>query len=562
MEIISGIATTEYDVIVVGSGAGALSAAATAARFGKRVMVLEKSDLLGGTSAVSGGMIWMANNHHAQKAGFRDTRQAAALYVEAVARGRGRNELLDAALDYGDEALTFLEGECGLSFLLLEDFPDYRQDLPGAAEGGRTLEPALFNGAESLGELWEYVRSDGRAPFTMQEYEIWGAFTRFPWDELDQRQQQGLAAKGRALVAMLLATCRRDGVAFAIRARGVKLLAVDGKVTGVELENGETVTAKDGVVLATGGFEWDAELADSLLASRIYAQCSPPSNTGDGLKMAQRIGSKTRGTREAWWAPMAVVGDLRDGEPIGTLLRFERQGPGSIMVNRGGARFANESQNYNDLARSLHSWDSSTNQTLNTPVYIIFDSAYLERYGIFAHRKGMPTPDYLVEAPTLAELAQEIGVVAEALVKTVDRFNEHAVQGADPDFHRGETSYDRYWGDRQNSWPNPALGPLQVGPFYACEVVNGVFGTNGGITTDGQSRVLDVDDQVISGLFAVGNVTESAYAAGYPGAGATLGPILTMGYLAGRGLSNEQSDSEIASAGVTSTGDIPGSPRS
>jgi succinate dehydrogenase/fumarate reductase flavoprotein subunit len=376
----------------------------------------------------------------------------------------------------------------------------------------------------------------------MQEYEDWGAFTKFPWERLNQRQADGYVAKGQALVSMLLASLVRDGAALAVEARGERLVTDGPRVTGVTLESGETITANDGVVLATGGFEWDKELADSLLASRLYSMCSPPSSTGDGLKMAQRIGAQTRGTREAWWAPMSITGDLRDGAPIGTLLRFERQGPGSIMVNRHGQRFANESQNYNDLARCLQSWDSPNNQTLNTPAHVVFDQSYLERYGILSHRSGMPTPGYLIEAATLEELAEKIGVPQENLTATVARFNEYAVKGEDPDFGRGESAYDKYWGDADCPWPNPSLGPLETGPFYAMEVVNGAFGSNGGVATDGLGRVLDVDNESIAGLFAAGNTTENAYAAGYPGAGATLGPIMTMGYVAGRTLAGQDPD--------------------
>ncbi|WAH97626.1 FAD-dependent oxidoreductase [Arthrobacter sp. MMS18-M83] len=554
MKFVHGTESDSYDVVVVGSGAGALTAAATAARAGKSVVVLEKSALLGGTSAVSGGMLWVADNHHARDAGITDSKEAAAEYVRAVARGRGRAELLDAALNYGDQMLRFVEEECGLRFIFLNNFPDYRQDLPGAVEGGRTVEPQLFNKQDALGTLSDHVRTDGRAPFTMQEYEAWGAFTKFPWEELNRRQGDGLVAKGQALVSMLLASLVRDGAALATGARGHRLLTDGIRVTGVELESGEQIRANDAVVLATGGFEWDKALADSMLASRLYTMCSPPSNTGDGLRMSQRIGGQTRGTREAWWAPMSITGDTRDGQPIGTLLRFERQGPGSIMVNRHGRRFANESQNYNDLARCLQSWDSPRNQTLNTPAHVIVDHAYMESYGILSHRVGQPTPAYLIEAPTLEELAAKINVPAENLTATVARFNEFAVKGEDPDFGRGESAYDKYWGEDDSPWPNPSLGPLKSGPYYAMEVVNGAFGTNGGVATDGHARVLDVDNQPIPGLFAAGNTTENAYAAGYPGAGATLGPIMTMGYIAGRTIAGQ--DLDYVPAAVSSAAPI------
>ena len=547
MRVLHGTLRDHHDVVVVGSGAAALTAAATAAEAGLDVVVLEKSSLLGGTSAVSGGMLWVVDNHHARAAGLPDSKAEGRAYVEAVARGRGRGELLDAALEHGDSMLWFAEERLGLRFLFLDNFPDYRQDLPGAVLGGRTIEPALFPYREALGGLADHVRTDGRHPFTMQEYEKWGGFTRFPWDELEQRRDQGYAAKGHALVTMLLSACVRFGVTLAVEARVNQLVAdtdgADGvRISGVRLEDGAAISADTGVMLAAGGFEWDRPLADSVLASRLYAMCSPPSNTGDALKAAQRVGAMTRGTREAWWAPMSLTGGMRDGEAIGTLLRFERQGPGSIMVNRDGVRFANEAQNYNDLARCLQSWDSPNNRTLNTPAHVVFDQSYLERYGVLEHRAGQPTPEWLIEAPTLAELANRIGVPADNLERTVERFNTMAVAGKDTDFGRGDSAYDQYWGDEVNQWPNPSLGPLQCGPYYALEVVNGAFGTCGGVATDGQGRVLDVDGNPLTGLFAAGNTTESPFAAGYPGAGATLGPLMTMAYLAGRTMTGQPLD--------------------
>lgn len=544
--------TDTYEVIVVGSGAAALTAAATAAQEGKSVLVVEKSALLGGTSAVSGGMLWVAANHLAAQAGIIDDRESASRYVRAVSRDRGRDDLFDAAVDHGDDMLRYSSEQLGIRYLLLDNFPDYRMDLPGAQDGGRTVEPALYDAEAQLGALHQQVRTDGRLPFTMQEYEGWGAFTNFPWDELNERDSRGIVAKGHALVCMLLASCVTDGVTLAVDARAERLVMQNERVTGVVVD-GRTFSATDGVVLACGGFEWDKKLADGLLQSRLHVVCSPPSNTGDGLKMAQRVGARLGGTREAWWAPMSVIpGDLRDGEQVGTLLRFERQGPGSIMINRHGQRFANESQNYNDLARSLHSWDSAAGTPLNSPVHVVFDHGFLQRYGVLTHRAGAPTPAWLVEGATLADLAEKLNVPAANLDATVARFNQFAVLGQDPDFGRGTSRYDTYWGDAANAFPNPSLGPLAEGPYYALAVVNGAFGTSGGVATDGRGRVLDVDGAPLPGLFAAGNTTESAYGAGYPGAGATLGPLMTMGYLIGRTLAEQPAgyeSPELAAAG-------------
>lgn len=530
MHVIAGSLDQRFDLIVVGSGAGGLATAAAAARTGSSVLVIEKSALLGGTSAISGGMIWVPNTRQAQAAGLTDSATQAATYVEAIARGRGRAELIDTAVR-GARAVQFFEDHCGLRFDVLEDFPDYRPDLPGAAPGGRTLEPELYDSSE-LGSIRQHLRTDGRAPFTMQEYERWGAFTNFPWDELAIRTENGIYAKGRALVGRLLASCLRDNVTLAVGARVSSLTVCKRRVCGVALDDGTLLTANR-TVIASGGFEWNRVLADSLVASRIHAMCSPPSNTGDGLKMAQRIGAMTRGTREAWWAPMALIGDTRDGHVVGTLLRFERQGPGSIMIDQRGKRFANESQNYNDLARALHAWDPHAHTPTHAPTHIMVDSNYLRRYGLFEHRAGAPTPDYLLTGDTVADLAAAMNVPSAALRATLQAFNAAATSGVDLEFGRGENAYDKYWGDKDNPWPNPSLAPLTEPPYFALPVVNGVFGTNGGIATDGSGRVVDVDGEPIPGLCAVGNVTESAYAAGYPGAGATLGPIFALAYRIG-----------------------------
>lgn len=215
-------------------------------------------------------MLWVVDNHHAREAGIEDSKQAGREYVQAVARGRGRAELLDAALDYGDAMLRFAETELGVKFIFLDNFPDYRQDLPGAVSGGRTVEPELFNFREALGELAAHVRTDGRHPYTMQEYEDWGAFTKFPWEELTARQDAGVAAKGHALVSMLLKACLDNGVTLAVEASVAGLETSEGRVSGVRLQDGTRIEAAHGVMLGTGGFEW---------TSRWPTRCWPPACT-------------------------------------------------------------------------------------------------------------------------------------------------------------------------------------------------------------------------------------------------------------------------------------------
>jgi succinate dehydrogenase/fumarate reductase flavoprotein subunit len=279
-------------------------------------------------------------------------------------------------------------------------------------------------------------------------------------------------------------------------------------------------------------------MVTNFLPGPVQASCSPPYNTGDGIRMASKAGAALGNMCEAWWGPMVQVpGEQTDGSPTGTLLRFERTGPGSVIVNRAGQRFVNEAHNYNDMTKAFHTFDPRAYALTNLPAYLIFDEQHLEEYGFLAHRAGAPTPDWLVEADTLEELAGRIGVDVAGLVSTLAEFNEHAREGRDPQYHRGESAYDQYWGDQQASFP--ALGPVERAPFYAIEVLSGVIGTKGGIVTDGAGRALDAFGEVVPGLFAAGNTTAHPMGPGYAGAGATLGPGMTMGYVAGKVCSQE-----------------------
>lgn len=527
---------TRFDVVVAGSGAAGLLAAVTAATAGLRVVVLERAELLGGTSAISGGTLWVPRNHYMLDRGLQDSREAALTYLRTITKGHTSDEVLEAFVDRGPEMIRFVADVCDLHFASVDDYPDYRPDLEGSVPGGRSLDPHFYD-LNRLGELRAALRPDTRLPFSMQEYQQWVAFTRFPWDELRKREEAGLASRGQAVVAPLLEKAAQLGVVLVTEARVSRLLREGEAVTGVTLEDGTTFEARAGVVLAAGGFEWDDELVRQTLAGPIAARCSPPNNTGDGLRMGQRVGARLGNMREAFWAPMAVIpGDQHDGEQIGTLLRFERQGPGSIIVDKHGRRFVNESQNYNDLTRAMFAVDPVRHEPVHLPAFIVFDEDYLERYGFLTHRSRQELPEWLHRAPTLPELAKAVGIDASALVATVDRFNGYARTGHDEERQRGANAYDRYWGDDSRGLPNPALAPLERGPYYAVEIVPGAFGTCGGLATDGRARVLDVDGQAIPGLYAAGNTAAHPMGGGYAGAGATLGPGMTMAYLAGRDL--------------------------
>ena len=529
----SGDLAESFDVVVVGSGAPGLTAALSAVRAGAAVAVLEKADYLGGTSAVSGGMIWIPQNRCMTELGIADSRDDALDYLGAVCDHRTPLAVLETLVDRGTEMQAFVEAESDLRFETLENFPDYHPEWPGAHAGGRSLEPSPYPAAERLGPLFESLRPDHRPPFTMREYEEWRIFTRFPWEELAARAETGLVARGRALVAPLVEACARAGVTL-VTGCGVRRLVGDPTgVQGVVLDDDTEIGAAGGVILACGGFEWSAEMARSYLPGPISGACSPPHNTGDGIRMAAKVGSKLGNLNEAWWGPMVVIpGDETDGAPTSTLLRFERTGPGSIIVNRAGKRFVNEAHNYNDMTKAFHAFDPEAYTYANLPAWLIFDHGHLREYGFLAHRAGRPTPEWLTEASTLAELAAAIDVDAEGLASTVERFNVHAAEGNDPDFRRGASAYDRYWGDDRAA--HPALGPLTEGPYYAIEVVSGVIGTKGGIVTDPDGRALDAFDDPIAGLFAIGNTTAQPMGPGYAGAGSTLGPGMTMGYAAGR----------------------------
>lgn len=529
MRIVSGVEAQEYDVIVIGSGATGLTAALRAADAGARVSVLEKATVLGGTSALSGGMLWIPANG-LPGASETDTAEARR-YLERVTAGRADGRLLDCHLERGAALLKFLATSGGPEFDVVKGFPDYHAEFEGGRTGGRSIEPVPYRMGQ-LGALAQTVRPDPRPPFRQQEYfEYWNTYRNFPEELLREREREEIATRGRALVAPLLSALVARSVVCAVEAPAERLLLDGDRVSGVRVE-GRAIRARQGVVLACGGFEWDERMCQQFLSGPLRARCGPPTNVGDAIRMGGAVGAALGNMNEAWWGVMAHIPGLEaDGQALATMITVERSLPGSIVVNRAGRRFGNEATSYGTLGKTLAAFDAQRYDYANVPAFLIVDGRYMDRYGMFGVNDVSEAPEWLTVSDSLADLAQRLGIDAEELARTVERFNAHARVGTDPDFHRGEAAYDRYLGDAQAEHPN--LAPLENPPFVALELTCGAFGTRGGIRTDEVGQALTPFDEPIPGLFAVGNNAAHPIAFGYMGAGATLGPGMTMAFAAG-----------------------------
>ena len=536
-----------HDVVVLGSGAAGLTAALAAAAGGADVGLYEKADLLGGTTAISGGIVWVPGNHLMDPAVRHGDPAEALQYLRALAGDALDLPVAEAFVSGGPEMLRFVEGASPCRFRLLEGYPDYHPEVPGARPGGgRSLEPDLFALA-ALGEWAGRLRFwDGRPrPVRLSETNFGGATGPPPASMIAERRLAGVCGMGEALVGSLLAGCLDAGVTVRTGARARRLEVVDGRVTGVRFDapagGGATgdvaaVGARRGVILATGGFEWNEALVRSFLRGPMNAPAGVPTNTGDGLDMALGAGAALGNMANAWWAPMVPMPTEEAwGAPRGHLVLVERTRPGSIMVNSAGERFCNEAANYNALGGAFHRLDPATLRHTNAEAWLVCDGRYRSRYPLPGCRRGDELPPWVHRGETLAELAVAIGVPPDALSATVAGFNRHATAGADPAYGRGASVYDLFNGDRTLLGPAATLGPLEEPPFYAVAVVVGALGTSGGPRTDVVGRVLERSGGgTICGLWAAGNVMAAPTATVYGGAGGTLGPAMTFGYLAGR----------------------------
>lgn len=526
-----------YDVVVLGTGAAGLTAALAAATSGARVAVFEKGDRIGGTTALSSAVVWLPDNRYAREAGVDDSREEAMAYLDALSHGMILPELQAAFVDTVDELTEWLETKTPAHFQLVAGFPDYHPEHPGGKPGGgRSIEPRLF----SFAEIPEWVDRIVGTPRRMNvgDTPIGGGTGVMAPDVLADREDRLVEGLGRALVGSLLAGLLQQDVEPVTGARAEHLIVEDGRVVGVAFEDGREVRSRS-VVLATGGFEYDADLVRDFLRGPVRAPAGVPTNTGDGLRMAMRVGARLGNMREAWWVPvMQLPGERADGGNNVYLINRERTLPRSIIVNDSGERFTNEAANYNALGGAFHAFDPTGFRYLNQPCWLVFDEGFVRRYGCFGNAPGSPVPDFVPRSNSLAGLAADVGIPADAFQTTVARWNELVAAGHDDDFRRGDSAYDGFCGDRaQYPGHGATLGPLDRAPFYAVELIPSTLGTKGGPRTDADGRVLDVDGHEIRGLFAAGNVMAGPTGMVYGGAGGTLGPAMVFGYRAGRAAS-------------------------
>jgi 3-oxosteroid 1-dehydrogenase len=532
----------DFDVVVIGTGGAGMTAALAAADAGARVAIVDKSAVAGGTTAVSGGVVWVPGNRHMSEAGIADSADDAFTYVSRLADGRSDPALIRRFLEVGPEMVDFVERVTPVRFQALGRYPDYHPEFAGGRPGGRSLDPGLFDTGE-LGPWKPRLRRSpvfGMTAMSVTEATEWGVFSKpsaLPFGLLAKRFKQGLVCYGGALAGGLLKALLERGIE-PLLATPARELVIDGeRVVGVRAEQGgEPVAlgARRGVVLASGGFEWDPELCARFLGGPLTHPNSPPDNTGDGLRMAMALGADLGNMSEAWWCPsLAIPGEEYDGRPLYRGDFATRSLPHTIIVNRRGRRFVNEAHNYNDMMKAFFAFDPVDYQRANLPAWIVLDSQYLERYALLTYVPGMPVPDWLTRADTLDGLAAAIGVDPRGLAATVAGFNRFAVEGSDPELRRGESLYDHFYGDPEHR-PNPNLGTIEKPPFYAIQVHPGAIGTKGGVRIDRDARALRIDGRPIAGLYAAGNVTAGITGPGYPGAGATIAAAMTFGYLAGR----------------------------
>ncbi len=545
--------THEVDVLIVGTGAGGLTSAITAHEYGANVLVVEKSDKVGGTSATSGGGTWVPNNHLMTKHGESDSREASITYMKACIGDDVSDERQAAFVDESPKMLRFIMDKSHVDYISTP-YADYFPDKPGGKDGWRTLDPVPFNAAK-LGKNLDNLRDPHPQTifmgFTITIPEASKIITKtkgWLWILMKQKmlytidipmrmktKRHRRLTGGNALLGRLYKTTLDRKIPIWLNAGMTSLVETDGKVTGaiVEKDGGPVqVVARRGVVMAAGGFESNPDMRGQYLKGPTDVKWSgaPGTNKGDAHKAAEAVGANLTLMDGAWWGPTVQI----PGMDRSVVMFVERSLPGIYMVNGQGKRFVNEGLSYDVVGNAMQDYADNT--------WVVFDARARKKYAIGPLMPGSvkpdeKVPDYIMnlirKADTLEELAEKIGVDKAGLLETAERVARFSETGKDEDFDKGGNAYDRYYGDKTVE-PNPCLAPIERAPFYAFQARPGDIGTKGGIDVDTNAQALTKKGTPISGLYAIGNCSSSVMGHTYPGAGATLGPAMTFGYVAAK----------------------------
>ncbi|MBV8785419.1 MAG: 3-ketosteroid-delta-1-dehydrogenase [Mycobacterium sp.] len=546
------VADATVDLLVVGSGTG-FAAALAAHELGLSVLVVEKSSYVGGSTARSGGALWLPASPVLREAGAHDTTESAATYLDSVVAGSAPQQRSAEFLTHLPATVDMLRRTTPLRLFWARDYSDYHPEEPGGSAAGRTCECRPFDTAV-LGEYRTRLQpgvmeATVPVPTTGADYRWMNLVARVPRKGVPtfgKRIAQGVgglaigrryAAGGQGLMAGLFAGVLRAGIPVWTGTPLLRLEYDGERVAGAVVDHGGrevTITARRGVVLATGGFDHSMDMRWKFQSESLGANLSlgAASNTGDGIRAGQELGADIDLMDQAWWFP--AVAPLPGKAPA--VMLAERSLPGSLIVNQHGQRFANESTDYMSFGQRLLELERSGNPV--EAMWIVFDQQYRNSYVFGAElfpRMRIPKAWYdagiAVRADNLTDLGAQMKVPVSEFFETMTRFNQNAAAGSDPDFGRGNSAYDRYYGD-PTIRPNVNLRPLVKGTFYAVKMVLSDLGTCGGLKADERARVLREDGGAIAGLYAIGNTAANAFGTTYPGAGATIAQGLVYGYVA------------------------------
>ncbi|WP_052378720.1 FAD-dependent oxidoreductase [Polycyclovorans algicola] len=565
-----------YDVIVVGSGAGGMTAALCAKDEGLSSVVIEQAAVYGGTSAVSGGGIWIPCNDGMPATGISDSPEEALAYLKHLTGGDVPLPRLEAYVSQAPKMVRHLKNAFGVEFRPVAKYPDYFPNEDGGKPGARTMEPVPFDAAQ-LGDTFNTQREPYKSTLvlgriSMDQVQAHVLFSRAKgwiwltmklmwryWSDLGWRRKTWRDRRqvlGQALVASLRGAMLRKQMPLMLETSLDGLVEEGGRVVGVNVRRGGKLVklrAHHGVIIASGGFEANQQMREQYLPqpTKKTWSAAPGINNGDGIRAGQALGAGVGFMNMVWGTPTVEL----PGASVAAAMFVERSLPGCVMVNGLGKRFVNEAAPYTEVVHAINENQARTGQAV--PCWFIFDGRFRQSYpagpmlpaGIQPDKK-LPKAWWgkaLFKADTVDGLASQIGVDAKALAQTIANMNRYAVDGKDPEFGKGDDVFQRYYADPRIT-PNPCLAPIVKAPFYALAVTPGEIGTKGGLLTNEHARVLREDGSEIEGLYAIGNCSAAVMGRTYAGPGATLGPAMTFGFIAARDIAAQAKKQPIAEA--------------